>query len=142
MREGNQRASHIEEASPVLFSTLCPDGPLMAALLIRRTGVTVSSWSRDGIPHDVLAVMTCTMLGSIDTLMESLGCPTPQTVTVEAEDCRLLSLKADPKHVLVLVAPRSVGEAYLRHEANLILNKLALASSSPHACELLVPVRE
>ncbi len=103
------------------------------ALLIRRTGSIVDSWSRSAIPGEVLAVMSATMIASIGTILETLGTPTPRTLTVVAGGRQILAVQANSEQVLILMAPEAVREAHLRELSQRILSHLSAAAGNRRA---------
>ncbi len=103
------------------------------ALLIRRTGSVVASWSRTPIPGEVLAVMSATMIASIGTILETLGTPTPRTLTVLAGGHQILAVQANSEQVLILIAPEAVREAHLRELSQRILAHTSAASVNRRA---------
>ncbi len=114
------------DGASALFTNLDADTPLKAAFLIRRTGVTIASWSKDAVSSEILSVMSATMIGAVDTIAQTIGCPSPQIVSIEADDCRMLAAHAEAQGLLlVLIAQRSTSESYLRHLSRQILAKIA-----------------
>lgn len=101
------------------------NSPVYAALLLKRNGVVQSSWIRPPASEEVLAIMSATFMASADTIAETLGTPIPQTLACETQDLRILAVRTESQMTLMLVAPRSVGEAYLRHLAREIVNRIA-----------------
>ncbi|TLZ73154.1 MAG: hypothetical protein E6K10_00960 [Methanobacteriota archaeon] len=120
----------LERAGPAIFSTIQPDAGIEVALLMRRTGTVLAAWTRDGVPQEVVSVMAATMVGSIETMSEALGCPSPERVWVETERCRMLATKVEPLGVLVLVAPRSESAEVLSRTARGIVGRLARSGAS------------
>lgn len=120
----------IDRAGPALFSALEPNGAIEVALLMRRTGTVIAAWTRDGIPQEVVSVMAATMVGSIETMSEALGRPSPERVTVETERCRMLATKVEPLGVLVLVAPKGESPESLQRTTRRILDRLSRSPGS------------
>src|SRR5437867_12941364 len=118
----------LERAGPAIFSTIQPDAGIEVALLMRRTGTVLAAWTRDGVPQEVVSVMAATMLGSIETMSEALGCPSPERVVVETERCRMLAEKFEPHGVLVLVATRDGSADDLQRSSLKIRSRLSEAS--------------
>jgi predicted regulator of Ras-like GTPase activity (Roadblock/LC7/MglB family) len=112
-----------------LFTSLDTDGPIKGAFLLRRTGVSIASWTQPGIPSEILSVMSATLIGSVDTIAGALAFATPQTVSVETNEFRLLATHAEGQTLLVLIAPRSASDSYLRHVSRQVLTKLAAETS-------------
>src|SRR6266542_2063392 len=124
---------HLEERGASILSIVDPDGPLDAALLLRQTGVLVAGWTRTAVPHNVITVMAATMFASIQTIAETLGDPSPSEVVVETESRRLLATKFGIDE-LILVAPKSATEGFLRQVARRIVRKeLQRASAEPRS---------
>jgi len=119
--------SSVEEASSALFSSIDPAGPLEVAFLVRRTGAVLASWTRADVQHEVVSVMAATMLGSIETMSEALGCPSPEFVAIETDVCRMLATKVEPHALLVLVADRKVGQRVLQASARRIVAEVSKA---------------
>ncbi len=118
----------LESAPSALFSHLDPSGPLEAALLLRRTGSVIASWTRADVPSEVVSVMAATMLGSIETMGEALGCPSPAFVVVETDRCQLVATKVEPLALLVLIAHRDAGKDVLQRTTREILKEIAKAT--------------
>lgn len=112
----------VSEDAAALFAKIEPSEPLEVVLLMRRTGAVLAAWSRDGLSPDVVSVMAATMLGSIATMGDALGRPEPERVAVETEDFRVLALSAEPRTVLVLVAPKAEPIGALNRAARRILD--------------------
>ena len=114
----------LQRAPSAPFSSIDPEGPLEAAFLMRRTGVVIASWTRPDLVSEVVSVMAATMLGSIETMSEALGCPSPEHVAVETDACRLFATRVEPQALLVLIAPREVDRGVLQRCARQILGGL------------------
>jgi predicted regulator of Ras-like GTPase activity (Roadblock/LC7/MglB family) len=112
---GRESLSALEEASLSFLSAIDPDRGLDAALLLRRTGIVLASWSRGGIRLEVVSVMAATMLASIDTIMESLGAATPKSVWVESGDHQIAATNVGPQAFLVVIAPKTVKRRVVRN---------------------------
>ena len=115
----------MEDAAREVLAAVDLKAPLDAILLMKRSGVHLASWSRDTLPVDVATVMSAAAMGSIDTLLESLGRTSPRLISVQADGQRLLFAKAEPQVALVLIANQSMAEAVLRREAQRLLRAFA-----------------
>ena len=113
------------------FEELKPDAWLEAVLYLKRTGLPIATWTRHSAQKSVLEVMAATMVGSVETLLEALGCSTPQSIMLEADEHRVLVTRCGAQTSLVLVTSRTVGEAVLRHESLRILRQLTSSSGGP-----------
>src|SRR3989304_8474581 len=78
-----------------LFTVIDPDGPIELALLIKRTGSPLAYWSRNGAAENVVTVMSATLMGSIETLVQAVGRSCPQVVSVETDDRYLFCTRVD-----------------------------------------------
>jgi len=125
------------DATTALFSAIDQDGPVEAAFLIKRTGVVLASWISNKASQEVLSVMAATLMGSIETMIEALGCPSPRTVTVEAEEYRILATKVENQAILVIITPKTTGEALLRHTARQVSLQLAATPSNSRRAEVV-----
>lgn len=125
------------DAKAALFSAIDEDGPVEAAFLIKRTGVVLASWIRNKAPQEVLSVMAATLIGSIETMIEALGCPSPRTVTVEAEEYRILATKVENRAILVLITPKATDEALLRHTVRQVSLQLAATPTNSKRAEVV-----
>ena len=100
-----------------LSSRIDSKGPLELALLVRRTGTILDAWARNGVSHEVVSVMTATLIASLDAIVEAVGGTSTQTAVVETDDRFLIATKVDGGAVLLLVAPRSMGIDQLRRKS-------------------------
>jgi len=107
-----------------VLSEVDPDGPLEAALLLKRTGVVLEAWTRHPAAGEIVPIMAATMMASIESVCSALGSSVPETVSVEADGCRIFGTQVEPNALLVLVGRRDAGEGYLRHMARRILSKV------------------
>lgn len=114
----------VGSAGGELKNAIEPDSPLYAALLLKRNGVLKSSWYRSRGSEEVLSVMSATLMASIDAMAEALGCSVPQTFSCETESCRVLAVRTELPITLILVAPKSVSEGYLRHLARQVFSQI------------------
>lgn len=113
------------EAWEALVSAADPGRSLDAALLLRRTGTPLAAWTRGSVPLDVVSVMSATLVSSVETIAETVHSETPRSIRVETEKSQMLATRIDPKMILVLVAPRTVGEAQVGEQARRIASMLA-----------------
>ncbi len=109
---------------PDFFSHLEAEGRIETALLLRRNGRLLAAWSRTPVAWEVLSIMAATALGSLDTMLETLHAPSPQTVTLVTGGNRILLQKVQTHAVLVLVAKETVTEAFLKDLARRVLERL------------------
>jgi predicted regulator of Ras-like GTPase activity (Roadblock/LC7/MglB family) len=125
---GRESSAAIEPAALSFLSAVKPDLGLDAVLLLRRTGLVLASWTREGIRHDIVGVMAATMLASIDTIIETLGGSTPRSVSIESDQHHMVATKVNSKSFLVLIAPKRVSRRVVRKATRDILSDLAAAS--------------
>ena len=118
------------------LSTIDPNGSLEAVLLLKRTGILIGAWTRQDMPLDIVAVMTGTLLGSVETLVQAMRCDSPRVVKVESESCQMLATKVHGSSVLVLIAPADMRDGHLRKLSGRIEARL----SKPEDESLLHPV--
>src|SRR6267143_2446068 len=128
LRMGRESSAAIEPAALSFLSAVKPDLGLDAVLLLRRTGLVLASWTREGIRHDIVGVMAATMLASIDTIIETLGGSTPRSVSIESDQHQMVATKVNSKSFLVLIAPKRVSRRVVRKATRDILSDLAAAS--------------
>ncbi len=107
-----------------IFSASTLDSSLEGAFLLKSTGILIAGWTRSEVPEEVVSVMAATMWGSLDTIVRTLGGPSPRSVLVEVDERRILALRVPPQSTLLLVAPRSMGKRRMRHEAQRILDSI------------------
>src|SRR5207247_9002182 len=80
---GRESSTNLEQAALSFLSAIDPERGIDAALLLRRTGLVLASWTREGIRLDVVRVMAAAMLRTIDTNTETLGGSASESVAVE-----------------------------------------------------------
>ncbi len=112
---------------PDFFADLVSKVKIEAAMLLRRNGRMLAAWSKTPLSWDVLSIMAATALGSVDTMMETLGSPAAQGMTLLAGGKRVLFQKVDSQGLLVLVAWEVVPDSYLRETARQLVRKLRAA---------------
>src|SRR5437016_9627220 len=105
---GRESSDALEQAALSFLSGIDPALGLDAALFVRRTGLVVASWMREGIRLDVVSVMAATMLASVDTIIESVGGPTPDVISVDTDAHQILATKVNSRAFLVVIAPKKV----------------------------------
>lgn len=108
-----------------------PQGFLEAAVLLKRTGAQLASWTRTPVAQEVVSVMAATMLGSVETIVGALGGPNPTSVLVLTPKRRMLAHSVDAQAILFLVAPLSVREKELRAEADRIIGQIVRTRGAP-----------
>lgn len=113
---------------PEFFASIDSAEPLEAAILLKRNGQSLGAWTKRPIPMDVITVMAATMLGSLETLVETLGESTPESLSLTTGKTRIYLQKLEPQAALVLVAPASVSEAQLRDTARRLVSRLPPSS--------------
>ncbi len=112
---------------PNFFDELSANPSVEIAMLLRRNGRLLAAWSRAPVSWDVISIMAATTVGSLETMLETLRSPSPQTVAIVAGGNRFLLEKFEPQAVLVLIAKDTVAEAVLRDAAKRLLARLAEA---------------
>lgn len=139
--QGQRRGGVVVAVVPSLgaiLSEVDSDGPLSAALLLRRTGVVVETWTREPLAGDIVPVMAATMMASIDTICTSLGSCVPTSVSIETDGCRIFGTRVEPGSILVLVAPWGVSESYIRQVGRRIMSRLLSGSGRPARANLVL----
>ncbi|HLE55186.1 MAG TPA: roadblock/LC7 domain-containing protein [Thermoplasmata archaeon] len=109
---------------PDFFASIETTGPLEAAILLKRNGQSLAAWTKRSIPLEVITVMAATMLGSLETLVETLGESTPESLSITTGKTRIFLQKLEPAAALVLVAHASVSETQLRDTARRLVSRL------------------
>jgi predicted regulator of Ras-like GTPase activity (Roadblock/LC7/MglB family) len=133
-RMGRDASTTLEQAALSFLSAIDPERGIDAALFLRRTGLVLASWTREGIRLDVVSVMAATMLASIDTIVEALGGSTSGSVIVESGDRQIVAAKVGSKAFLVVIARKSVSRTVVRKTVNELvahLNSLPGAARPP-----------
>ena len=125
---GRESLSALEHAALSFLSVIDPDRGLDAALFVRRTGPVLASWTREGIRLEVVSVMAATMMASIDTIVESVGGPTPRSVSVESGDRQIVATKVGTQAFLVVIAPKTVSRRVVRSTIHDLVAHLTAAS--------------
>jgi len=95
-----------------------------AVLLLKRNGDSLGSWTRTPASEEVLTVMAAVVLGSIETIIETLGGACPEDLTIEARAHRLLFKKLEPQTVLVMIGPKTQQVRALRRQAEQLLKQV------------------
>lgn len=109
------------------------DGTLDAVVLFKRNGQSLAAWTRKPASMDVITVMGATMLGSLETMLETLGEPGVPSLTIAAGNRRLHLQRVEPQAAILLVAPSSVSEETLREQARKLLSKLPASGNAGRA---------
>src|SRR5207247_3228323 len=122
--------SGLENASLSFLSAIDPEGGLDAVLFLRRTGSVLASWTRDGIRLDVVSVMAATMLASVDTIVEALGGPSSRSISITSSDRQIVATKVGSQAFLFVVAPKTVGQRYVRKTVRELVAHLGAASAT------------
>jgi len=92
--------------------------------------VSLAAWAKKPVAFDVITVMSATLLGSVDMIVQSLGGPSPQTMLVDVEGRRIFATKVDSQLALVLLSVRGVGESFLRQEAQRLIAKISATKAN------------
>lgn len=121
---------------PEFFADCHADVKIDTAMLLKRNGRVLAAWSRAPVSWEVVSIMAATTLGSLETMLETLRSPSPQTVSLVAGGNRIFFQKLEPQAVLVLIARDVVTEAHLRDLAKRLLAKLPSPSSAPRQVTL------
>jgi predicted regulator of Ras-like GTPase activity (Roadblock/LC7/MglB family) len=114
---------------PDFFSDLAVNGRVDTAMLLKRNGRLLAAWSHTPVSWEVVSIMAATTLGSLETMLETLRSPSPQSVSVVAGGNRMLIQKVEPQAILVLIAKESVPEVHLREIARKLLSRLPASPS-------------
>src|SRR5213083_826345 len=120
---GRETSTNLEQAALSFLSAIDP------ALFLRRTGLVLASWTREGFRLDVVSVMAATMLASIDTILEALGGSASESVAVEAGDHQMVATKIGSKAFLVVIARKSVGRSAVRKTVRELVTQLSKIAS-------------
>ena len=119
----------LESASIAFLSAIEPNTGLDAILFLRRTGSVLASWCADGVPTEIVSVMSATMLASIDTIVEALGGPTSKSISVSAGDHQLVASKIGSQAFLCVIGPSSMSQRTLQNTIRRISARLNAPSS-------------
>lgn len=120
--------SVLKAASLSFLSAIDPDSGLDAALFVRRTGLVLASWTREGVRLEVVSVMAATMLASIDTIVETLGASAPKSAWVDAGGYHMSATKVGSQAFLVVIAPKSVSRRVIRSTMRDLVARLEAAT--------------
>jgi predicted regulator of Ras-like GTPase activity (Roadblock/LC7/MglB family) len=107
------------------FAELVSNGKIELAILLKRNGRMLAAWARVPVAWDVVSIMAATTLGSLETMLETIHAPSPESIAIVAGGNRIHVQKVEPQGILVLVAKESVTDAYLRDTSRRLLVKLA-----------------
>src|SRR5467141_23516 len=97
---GRESSEVLEQSALSFLSAIDTDRGLDAALFVRRTGLVLASWTREGIRLDVVSVMAATMLASVDTIIESIGGSASDTISVDTDTHQIVATKAVSRSVV------------------------------------------
>jgi predicted regulator of Ras-like GTPase activity (Roadblock/LC7/MglB family) len=100
-------------------------GQLDGVLLLTSGGDVLAGWNRGRGRQEVLSIMSATMIGSVDVLLEELRGRRPRRMIVEADLQRILVLRTREDNLLVLLAPSAVSKKDLYASGKLLLGRLA-----------------
>lgn len=106
------------------FADLQANDRIDTGMLLKRNGRVLAAWSRNPVSWEVVSIMAATMVGSLETMLETLRSPAPQAIAVVASGNRMLIVKVEPQALLVLVAREGVLEVHLREAARRLLAKI------------------
>ncbi len=128
---------------PDFFAELQGDSRVDVGMLLRRNGRVLAAWSRSPVSWEVVSIMAATMVGSLETMLETLRSVSPQSMTVLAGGNRFFFQKVEPQALLVLVARDGVSEVHLQELARRLLGRLPRPEEPPARQVTLGPsVRE
>ena len=100
-------------------------GQLDGVILMSGSGDVLAGWSHRGLRQEVLSIMSATLTGSVEMLLEEIRGRKPRQILVEADDRRLLVSRTGDDALLVLVAPLSVSKSRLTALASDLLRQIA-----------------
>jgi predicted regulator of Ras-like GTPase activity (Roadblock/LC7/MglB family) len=126
---GRESSEALEQTALSFLSGIDPELGLDAALFVRRTGLVLASWTREGIRLDVVSVMAATMLASVDTIIEAIGGPTPDVISVDTDAHQVVATKVTSRAFLVVIAPKTVSRTVVRKTMRGLNARLAEAAS-------------
>src|SRR2546428_13604021 len=109
---GRESSEALEEAALSFLSAIDTERGLDAVLFVRRTGLVLASWTREGTRLDVVSVMAATMLASVDTIIESIGGPTPEEISGDTESHQIGATKVNSRGVFLVIAPQRGDQAH------------------------------
>ena len=84
--------------------------------------------------------MAATLVGSVETMVEALHRPSPQSIRLEAEECQMVVTRVDAKSILVLLAPITVREEQVRMQAAQLAARVRGESANGRRLVSAVPV--
>src|SRR5437879_12755929 len=118
---GRESSEALEEAALSFLSAIDTERGLDAVLFVRRTGLVLASWTREGIRLDVVSVMAATMLASIDTILEALGGWSSESVAVEGCEHQMVASKLGSEELLAVIGRKSLaGRAWVKRVLGLV----------------------
>jgi len=126
---GRASSEVLEQSALSFLSAIDTDRGLDAALFVRRTGLVLASWTREGIRLDVVSVMAATMLASVDTIIESIGGSASDTISVDTDTHQIVATKVNSRAFLVVIAPKAVSRSVVRKTMRELIAQLAAAES-------------
>ena len=100
-------------------------GQLDGVLLLTSGGDVLAGWTRGRVRQEVLSIMSATMMGSVDVLLEELRGRRPRRMAVEADLQRILVMRTRDDNLLVLLAPSTISKKDLYASGNSLLGRLA-----------------
>ncbi len=95
-----------------------------AVLLITPAGTQLGAWTRNPVSVDVLRVMSATLVGSIESLMNVLGSPSPHEVSLLIDARRVLVSRIGPQTLVIIVGTKGTTEMTLRTAVRKIVRSL------------------
>lgn len=138
---GRESSAELEQAALSFHSAIDTERGLDAVLFVRRTGLVLASWTREGIRLDVVSVMAATMLASVDTIIESIGGPTSEAVSVDTDAHQIVATKVNSRAFLVVIAPKTVSRSVVRKTMRELIAHLAAAESKSAHPRIEEPAR-
>ncbi len=114
----------LRSVPPDFFAEMATNGKIDTAMLVKRNGRLLAAWSRAPVSWEVVSIMAATTLGSLETMLETLRSPSPQSVTVIAGGSRILIQKLEPQSLLVLIGKEAVPESFLLETARRLMARL------------------
>src|SRR2546423_15090630 len=103
---GRESSDALEQAALSFLSGIDPELGLDAALFVRRTGLVLASWMREGIRLDVVSVMAATMLASVSMEITS-GVGPPTDSMIVSTDASIVGRRAAARSDLHRYGPPS-----------------------------------
>lgn len=113
----------VDGALPESLLAVSEEHGFDAVLVFSGSGRLLSGWTRDPVPTEIVTVMAATLLGSVDTLLESLGGPKASSVFLRVGAKRLLLQPVDRARNLILIAQEHVTERTMARLAQAVQSR-------------------